>query len=183
MPAWKSAVIVIVAFGLFVVAASSPTHASATPQATSVHLRSGRVGVMTWAASAEINSEEGSNDAAETCVSVATVEPGVPRGIEASEGTNCGEPESSAVIELANSRYGLVVAGLFRPDARQVVIEVRGRARIVASAGHKEIPNSEGKEVSFVARGFRPGTCIRRIQAIDKDGKVVSSVSSRHCIH
>jgi hypothetical protein len=175
----RRAAIACVALGF---AASRPGGASAqTEETPTIRLGQGRVGKMAWAASAEAP-----NHPAETCVSIATVEPGVPRGLEGSEVTNCAEPGVVPLTEVWTSRYGVVFAGLFRSDARRLVLKVRGRPPIVQLLGHKQFQAQNGVpgvEVSFAARAFRPHTCIRRIRTVDGDGKTVSSFSSRHCIN
>jgi hypothetical protein len=163
------------------VVASLPSGASAqTEESPTIRLGQGRVGKMAWAASAEAPDHP-----AETCVSIATVEPGVPRGFEGSEVTNCAEPGVIPLTEVWASRYGVVFAGLFRPDARRLVLLVRGRPPIVQLLGHKQFQAQEGLpgvEFSFAARAFRPHTCIRRVRTFDGEGKILSSFSSRHCI-
>jgi hypothetical protein len=160
---------------------SLPSGASARSEGIpSLRLGQGRVGKMAWAVSAEAP-----NDPAETCVSIATVEPGVPRGVEGSEVTNCAEPGVFPLTEVWNSRYGVVFAGLFRPDARRLVLVMRGRPPIVQLLGHRQFQADEGVpggKFSFGARAFRPHTCIRGVRAFDASGKAVSSFSSRQCI-
>jgi hypothetical protein len=166
---------------VFAVAMSLPSGASAqAEEVPAIRLGQGRVGKMAWAASAEAPDHP-----TETCVSIATVEPGIPRGVEGSEVTNCAKPEVVPLTEVWASRYGVVFAGLFRPDARRLVLVVRGRPPIVQLLGHKQFHAQEGMpgvEFSFAARAFRPHTCIRRVRAFDGKGRVVSSFSSGHCI-
>jgi hypothetical protein len=87
----------------------------------------------------------------EACVTVLTVERGSGGDGEGSETTNCGYPKQAAVDEISRSRFGIVVAALFRPVAGRAVITFGRPSRkpVRLKVGHTEI--GEGAAATEVA--------------------------------
>lgn len=153
------------------------------PETTSAEgLGRGRMGRMSWAAWAEVPSGGQSHDSKQICVSVLTIEPGVQGGTEGSESTNCGVPRQG-VNELVRSRYGIVIAALFPSNAQTASIVFRGRTTQTVRLKRRGFEIGRSRRIfPYLARGFAPHTCIKRIRALNAQGGAVATISSGRCL-
>lgn len=142
----------------------------------------GQLKAMQWEAWGEVKTARGKGGGVEeACVAVATLEP-----TEGNESTNCGPPESKSLEEIVRSPYGVVATAMYAPEARRVVICVKGGRELEERLTPIRLRAKAARPTrsySYFARGFGAGTRIKWITALDAGGKVMSAGAvGRRCL-
>jgi hypothetical protein len=140
---------------------------------------------MQWWARGEVTTTKAKPEAnaEEVCVTVTVLEP-----TEGNESTNCGQAGESGfeqVEQTEHSSYGVVAAAMYAPEAKRVLICIKGGSKLNVRLRQIRLRSEAGaptRSYSYFARGFRPATRIEWINPLDAHGRVVTGDSrGRRC--